>query len=129
MPRSLASEVVPGMTALMAAARSLQPFCLRLLLGHGADPSLKDRRGKTALHYAAEGEEEIGAFLLASDMIDAGADVNEKDKVPCGGIYSGSLQCNNSVYPPRFRGPGRAACGPESGVQTCGGGRQGLRSM
>ena len=48
------------------------PRLLEVLLSAGADPNIKDKEGKTALHEATLGEDEEVALLL----IQSGADVN-----------------------------------------------------
>lgn len=45
---------VSGWTALHAAAIEPNPQAVRLLLAHGANPGLRDRRGKTPLDLATE---------------------------------------------------------------------------
>lgn len=61
-----------GRTLLMASEKAA---VTQLLLAHGADPTLKDFQGATALHYAITSSEslKIIPFLLAG-----GADVNAK---------------------------------------------------
>ena len=41
-----------GDTALMAASRNGARECVELLLGGGADPALKDKKGRTARDWA-----------------------------------------------------------------------------
>jgi ankyrin repeat protein len=54
-----------GFTALMAAAQNADTDLLRLLLAHGADPSLKDSEGRSAADIAVSaGHTEIAAQLL-----------------------------------------------------------------
>ena len=42
-----------GRTPLMFAALADYPECAEVLLKHGARPQLKDRSGRTAMHWAA----------------------------------------------------------------------------
>lgn len=48
-PRTVASRTGPVPASQSASA----PSCLEFLLDNGADPSLRDRQGYTAVHYAA----------------------------------------------------------------------------
>ena len=53
-----------GFTALMAAAQNGDADLLRVLLAHGADPSIKDDQGRTAADIAqAAGHTEVAAEL------------------------------------------------------------------
>eukprot|EP00042_Codosiga_hollandica_P021790 m.77700 g.77700 ORF g.77700 m.77700 type:complete len:615 (+) comp50522_c0_seq1:99-1943(+) len=51
----LDSPSLRGETPLMRAARTGRTDCVRVLLDAGADPSLQDQTGSTALHRAAAG--------------------------------------------------------------------------
>lgn len=59
-----------GKTLLMAAQSA--PM-VGLLLNHGADPSIKDNQGTTALHYAVMHPGALGIIPL---LIEKGADIN-----------------------------------------------------
>lgn len=59
-----------GKTLLMAAQSA--PM-VGLLLNHGADPSIKDNRGATALHHAVMHPDALGIIPL---LIEKGADIN-----------------------------------------------------
>lgn len=61
-----------GRTLLMAADKAA---LAQLLLTHGADPTLKDHSGATALHYAVHASE---ALDIIPQLIDKGADVNAR---------------------------------------------------
>lgn len=64
-----------GVTPLMLAAETGQDDVAVLLLNHGADPTLKDKQGSTALHRAA-------AMLHLSTvkmLVQHGADPNARD--------------------------------------------------
>ena len=50
-----ATEDSNGMTALFAASAMGRPDAARLLLEAGADVTVKDKQGKTALAHAMEG--------------------------------------------------------------------------
>ncbi len=53
-----------GFTALMAAAQNADTDLLRLLLAHGADPSIRDDQGRTAADIAVSaGHTEVAAQL------------------------------------------------------------------
>ena len=53
-----------GFTALMTAAAEGQEKVVRLLLSHGADPSLKDKDGDTAESFATQKGHPVVAELL-----------------------------------------------------------------
>lgn len=61
-----------GRTLLMAADKA---SLAQLLLQHGADPTLKDHSGATALHYAVNATE---VLEIIPQLIDKGADVNAR---------------------------------------------------
>lgn len=64
-------------TLLYEAAAECKSFQVRILLNHGADPNVKNRNGRTALHaVAATG---FGAETI-QPLVDAGADINAVDK-------------------------------------------------
>ena len=71
----------PGSTALMCAVFNGHKDVVRLLLGKGAQPNVREGTtqgytGCTPLHYAATfGHKEIAQMLL-----DAGANINRTDK-------------------------------------------------
>jgi ankyrin repeat protein len=70
-----------GYTPLMAAARGLQVEVIRLLLSRGADATLADHDGDTALHCAVlqstkDGAREAACVRL---LIDAGAQPNARN--------------------------------------------------
>lgn len=53
-PISASPRTVPSWTRPVPASQSTPaPSCLEFLLDNGADPSLRDRQGYTAVHYAA----------------------------------------------------------------------------
>ncbi|EXK29635.1 hypothetical protein FOXG_20607 [Fusarium oxysporum f. sp. lycopersici 4287] len=60
--------IIDDASALLYAAREGHLSTLRLLLAHGADTSLVDERGKTALEWASEkGHREIEQVLMEHD--------------------------------------------------------------
>jgi uncharacterized protein len=59
-------------TALMASANYGRDRTVRLLLGKGADPGLKDAKGDTALFHALR----MGNATVARILLEHGADVN-----------------------------------------------------
>lgn len=65
-------EELSQMTPLMAAETA--PIA-KVLLDAGADPQLRDRTGRTALHYAVKMREGAGVVHL---LVRAGADVNAR---------------------------------------------------
>lgn len=52
-PSLCLSQMVPSWTGLSPLTSPPAPSCLEFLLDNGADPSLRDRQGYTAVHYAA----------------------------------------------------------------------------
>ena len=64
-----------GASALMAAAIFADAEAVKVLLGAGADPSLADPNGFTALHNAAAARGDRGAAAIRL-LLEAGADVN-----------------------------------------------------
>nr|XP_024218954.1 ankyrin repeat, PH and SEC7 domain containing protein secG-like [Halyomorpha halys] len=65
-----------GVTALMAGANNTNSNILvTYLLQNGADPTLKSKKNRTALHYAAEG----GCTECALTLLDNGARLDEMD--------------------------------------------------
>lgn len=51
---SACPRTVPSWTGPVPTSQSTPaPSCLEFLLDNGADPSLRDRQGYTAVHYAA----------------------------------------------------------------------------
>lgn len=65
-----------GSTALMrACAAEEQKRCAELLLSHGASPNEADKRGRSALHLAAE----LGSLDLVKQLHRAGADLQARD--------------------------------------------------
>ena len=75
-------ESADGTTALMIAARSGVPASVELLLSAGADPTKKDKNGKTAVDYARNGEESNAlkgaALILAFLFVHLPANVGPK---------------------------------------------------
>lgn len=67
-----------GRSPLMFAAR--RPKLIRLLLKHGADVSLQDEDGHTALFYAIERVDMNSKFECVQLLLSAGADPKHKDK-------------------------------------------------
>ena len=62
-------------TALMNAAQLNNSEMVQLLFEHGADHTLKDENGDTALHVAVEG----GCMKAAGALIAAGSDINQRN--------------------------------------------------
>jgi ankyrin repeat protein len=60
-----------GRTILMSAARRGSAEFVRFLLEHGADPTLRDQRGRTALDYAQGDRAEIIRRQIESDSPDS----------------------------------------------------------
>lgn len=54
--------------------------CVQALLAAGANVNARERSGRTALHYAIEHENFRGYTNLIRDLLEAGADPNNKDK-------------------------------------------------
>ena len=54
--------------------------CAQSLLAAGANVNARENSGKTALHYAIENENFRGYTNLIRDLLEAGADPNNKDK-------------------------------------------------
>ena len=54
--------------------------CVQSLLAAGANVNARESSGKTALHYAIEHENFRGYTNLIRDLLEAGADPNNKDK-------------------------------------------------
>ncbi len=69
-------EKTHRMTPLMIAADTGNNTLIKLLLKKGADVTLKDNKGWTALIYAVE----HGSFPCIKELVKAGANVNVKDK-------------------------------------------------
>jgi hypothetical protein len=66
-----------GATALLCACRSNRLLCVEILLDNGADPSIPDRSGSTALHYMIFMDEKDTPFI-SSRLVANGADVDAK---------------------------------------------------
>jgi len=75
-----------GDTALHAAAAAWRPDLIRRLIAAGADVSARNRRGASALHYAASGDPDARRFDPAAQaeaiaaLAGGGADPNASDK-------------------------------------------------
>lgn len=54
--------------------------CVAALLNYGADVNARENSGKTALHHAIEHQNFPGYTSLIRDLLEAGADPNNKDK-------------------------------------------------
>ena len=54
--------------------------CVAALLSAGANVNARERSGRTVLHYAIEHQEFHGYTNLIRDLLEAGADPNNKDK-------------------------------------------------
>ena len=68
-----------GATPLMRAAKSVDVSAMRVLLDHGADPTLKNRTGTTALMFAAgsaRGKPDQDVADAITLCLDRGGDVN-----------------------------------------------------
>ncbi|HEY1859718.1 MAG TPA: ankyrin repeat domain-containing protein [Gemmataceae bacterium] len=78
--------VYAGDTALHVAAAAYQPEVARELVGHGAWPGARNRRGAEPLHYAADGIPGSAYWnpdaqaAIVEYLIEAGADPNAADK-------------------------------------------------
>ncbi len=64
-----------GRTMLMEAVIQKEYDLMKLLIDHGADPNIRDKRNWTALHFAAQNYDLRATQLL----VEVGADVNAKD--------------------------------------------------
>ena len=69
-----------GATPLIVAAGNHCPDTLILLLGKGADPSLANRDGSTAVHYMARWEADRLASAI-DELLSAGADIDARDRL------------------------------------------------
>ena len=75
-----------GDTALHAAAAAWRPELIRRLIAAGADVAARNRRGASALHYAASGDPDAPRFDPSAQaeaiavLAGAGADPNATDK-------------------------------------------------
>eukprot|EP00042_Codosiga_hollandica_P050561 m.606670 g.606670 ORF g.606670 m.606670 type:complete len:276 (-) comp58112_c1_seq59:306-1133(-) len=67
-----------GLTALMFAAIWNNMVCVQLLVNAGANPSICDQHGQSALHRAGKG----GCYRLLKFLLNAcsGADINKQDR-------------------------------------------------
>lgn len=72
-------RILPLMLAVKGGSQRHNK-CLAALLSHGADVNARDNSGKTALHYAIEHSNFHGYTNLIRDLLEAGADPNNKDK-------------------------------------------------
>ncbi len=74
-----------------AGMRSKAPAIVKALLAAGADPDVRDKRGRTTLHYAAAKDKVLLEVVEA--LLDSGADPAARDiegKTPVEGVKSGS---------------------------------------
>mmetsp|Transcript_55413 Transcript_55413/g.125942 ORF Transcript_55413/g.125942 Transcript_55413/m.125942 type:complete len:197 (-) Transcript_55413:214-804(-) len=76
--------LIPGerRTALMAAVIFDQAACVRILLQSGADPTIRDKHGKTALDMSAEASLDHSADVIYKSLqkhVDRGATRNGAD--------------------------------------------------
>eukprot|EP00966_Prymnesium_polylepis_P330386 7386040-Prymnesium_polylepis.1 len=70
---------VKGWTPLQTAAEFGCLPLVRLLLGRGADVNLQDKKGLTALHWAAgSGYDNPNAADIVAELVQCGADVDAK---------------------------------------------------
>lgn len=71
-----------GYTALMGAARGASLEVIRLLLSHGGQAALADKRGYTALHWAVaqSAAEPMRQVACLRALIDAGANPNARNE-------------------------------------------------
>ena len=97
-----------GATPLMRAAKQADVTVMRLLLDHGADPGLANRKGTTALMYAASrgsgGRGANAQILPAQDVIDAialslerGANLNAADETGQTALHLAAAAAEESV--------------------------------
>ncbi len=70
---------IQGRTPLLLAVRRCS-VAVAFLLDHGADPTIGDRRGGTALHYLI-GRPVETASPMVQKLLDAGLDIDPKDKL------------------------------------------------
>ncbi len=79
---AIVHQVYAGDTLLHVAAAAFQAGMVEALLAKGADVHTRNRRGATALHYAADTnrDDETVQALTITCLLKAGADANARDK-------------------------------------------------
>jgi len=108
-------QLYVGDTALHLAAAALRPLAVGALIDAGADSTVENRRGATALHYACDARPRAGKTWNPSKqksvierLLDAGSDIEHKDK-------AGAVPLHRAV---RARSPLAVRCLLERGARV-----------
>ncbi|XP_034506511.1 putative ankyrin repeat domain-containing protein 20A5, partial [Ailuropoda melanoleuca] len=70
-------------TPLMKAVQCQEESCVTILSEHGADPNCMDRKGNTALHYAAVGQN----VSIVEKLLSYHVDIEGRNQVQINFIY------------------------------------------
>jgi ankyrin repeat protein len=104
-----------GDTALHLAAAALRPLAVGALIDAGADSTVENRRGATALHYACDARPRAGKTWNPSKqrsvierLLDAGSNIEHKDKAGAAPLHRAA----------RARSPQAVRCLLERGARV-----------